>query len=236
MAFINYTTAHFSKCPDGDADSKLFLHLLTPHANNVTSSSFPTNTTYGRVTLYFYTRYEFVNMGSGNQEMYPASCYSDDGTSTYKDQTKARYQFPEKITNWSTNHILEYRPGDAGDIDQEVWAGESWMATPTSYSDCVENNWWRNGKRLSSYYITVRWYNGADNFVSESNADYDIRRMGTTSRGSNITTTKLLNGPTGDDVYSSSQSADLLGSNIATSSICTGDPHVTTFGGCKYTL
>ena len=118
-----------------------------------------------------------------------------------------------------------------------------------SVSDCLANNWWKDGLRMG----------GAGNFLPAIRLLYyrsdDSVITGTSYYvGTNLATGRspgqeyIYNAPPGTsgraliDDDNTARSGTPYGvtstplQSMATTSGCTGDPHVTTFDGCKYTL
>lgn len=127
-------------------------------------------------------------------------------------------------------------------------------SSPWQDSDCLENNWWRHGLRSGRHFGTatatvhVRYYNDADTLLGiETVADCGLTSAANTERSNGVqwiwnaptgTSGRAVIIDTGDDV----SGFPVLGvtseplQNMATTSGGSGDPHVTTFDGCKYTL
>jgi len=119
-----------------------------------------------------------------------------------------------------------------------------------SDSDCYENNWWRHGIRVDKEAgVKIVYFTSSDTIAPGeawvgTNA---ISPTGGNRRSAGAV--GIYNAPSGtagralisDDgsTYSGFSEYGVVSNplqSMATTSGCTGDPHVTTFDGCKYTL
>ena len=121
-------------------------------------------------------------------------------------------------------------------------------------SPCITTNWWKDSIRWRDGIVRLKYYsieNSSAHMGSENRevANNSLTTAGATARSSSGTNAKwIYNAPPGtsgraeigDNGSTANGTPHGVVSNpiqsMATTSGCTGDPHVTTFDGCKYTL
>lgn len=227
-----YDDIYFTNC-----NGELHLHLDGPTGTDETANT----AAYFRVII------------TGIEPVY-ATGYTGNGCSDGW-ITSFNYEYSDQFQLSNSDDLdLVFDLNDSGSnpgvyYDTDGGAGGNFFTTG-GHSDCLENNWWKDGLRLKGAgatggfipTVTIKYYDITDQQVGSG---HDV---GTNKSADRVTgQVYIYNAPSGttraliDDDNTSRSGTDYGVTNqplqtMATTSGCSGDPHVTTFGGCKYTL
>lgn len=235
-----YDDIYFTNC-----NGKLYIHLDDPTGTSETI----TNANSFRV--------RFETYGTIMPSGYPSG-YSSCEDGYWLTQIWGTFNTSYTLNNeddlkieFDTNQLIEaliYSENSNG--DQIDYANSDYVYNWPMNSDCLENNWWKDGLRTGpETKVIIRYYNSSGTKVGTDHV------IGTNARSSANNTFRsngakyIYNAPDGtsgraivsddNNTYSGYDAYGVTGSplqSMATTSGCTGDPHVTTFDGCKYTL
>lgn len=228
MAKRYYEDIYFTNC-----NGKLYLHLDGAYTKGS-----------GGLEGFDDTGFAYYKLFLGNGAVTYQSGYSgsgcDDWITTLNNTTVGG-----ELTSTSEDDLkLEWNLNRTGESVDVYWNN---YVAEAPYSDCEENNWWKDGLRVAKgISLSIYFFNSSDQYLTGGHV---IGTNGIDTNGYNERNEGavwIYNAPDGtsgralvSDDNSGSSPYGVTGSplqSMATTSGCTGDPHVTTFGGCKYTL
>ena len=221
---------------------KLHLHLDGPSGIN---ESVP-NPGYSAVAAYFKVGFTFSDI------IYPSG-YSGNGCDEWV--RYIQYEFTDQITlsnNEDLDLTVDFNDSDAYifgyyDDTSSTYAGQ--IMSTGGHSDCFENNWWKDGLRVQqngTAFVKLYYYDSDDNILQHPSTVVTVGTNHLTYRTSSdawiynappsVSTRAIIT----DD--NTSRGSTPYGvdpeplQSLYTGSSASGDPHVTTFDGHKYTL
>lgn len=217
-----------------NSNGKLHLHLDGPDGINESVTN----------AAYFTVFFVFTDI------IYPSG-YSGNGCGEWVRYLE--YKFADQIALSNDEDLdltVDFNDSDArifGYYDDTTTTYAGMMDTTGGYSDCFENNWWKDGLRVQTFgqaYVRLAYYTSNNSIVASATTTVGTNHL--TNRTSSdawiynappsVSTRALIT----DDGTSRSGTPygvdDEPLQSMSSTSTSSGDPHVTTFDGHKYTL